>query len=307
MGSPVVIFAYNRPHILEKTLAQAIELNKNINREFYVVIDGPKNNIDFEKNSKINYLLDKYPRLIRIQRNQNLGLEQSITQGLNDLFKSHNSLIVLEDDIEISSSFYDFIDENIEIFNSNEDVAAIHGFSPDLGKIEVDHYFLRGSDCWGWATWKRNWNLYNKSGTYLLKELKKRKLLKQFDVNHSYPFCNMLRGDILDLVDSWAIKWHASMFLSNKYSLYPYPSMITNIGFDGTGTNAPKFDSHEIQLYDKGILPEINSSEIKEQVKIIKALETHYRSIYNNNFILEFLYTLKLDLIIKLKGITDFR
>ena len=143
MDSPVVIFAYNRPHILEKTLAQALELNKNINREFYVVIDGPKNKIDFEKNSKINYLLDKYPRLNRIQRNQNLGLEQSITQGLNDLFKSHNSLIILEDDIEISSSFYDFIDENIGIFNSNEDVAAIHGFSPDLGEIGVDHYFLK--------------------------------------------------------------------------------------------------------------------------------------------------------------------
>jgi len=307
MLSPVVFFAFNRPHLLEKTLTKAIKLNKHINRDFYVFIDGPRNEFDYKKIIEIEILLDNFPQLKRVQRKSNLGLENNITQGINNLFEFHESLIILEDDILVDNNFFDFIDENINRFSNNNDIAAIHGYSPELGDIGVDHYFLKGSDCWGWATWKQNWELYNNSAYNLLIELKRQKLLKEFDVNHSFPFGNMLRGDGLNLVDSWAIKWHASMFLSGKHSLYPYPSMVTNIGFDGTGTNAPKFDSHEIRLYDKGILPEINSNEIKEQVKIIKALETHYRSIYNNNFILEFLYTLKLDLIIKLKGITEFR
>jgi len=61
----------------------------------------------------------------------------------------------------------------------------------------------------------------------------------------------MLRDQISGRNDSWAIRWHASMFLANKLCLYPGKSLVKNIGCDGSGTNCKqtnKFDSAEPEI-----------------------------------------------------------
>ena len=39
-------------------------------------------------------------------------------------------------------------------------------------------------------------------------------------------------------IDSWAITWYASTFLSDMLSLYPNPSLVKNIGQDNSGTHS---------------------------------------------------------------------
>jgi len=39
-------------------------------------------------------------------------------------------------------------------------------------------------------------------------------------------------------VDSWAICWHASVFLQNRLTLYPPTSLVQNHGSDGSGVHA---------------------------------------------------------------------
>ena len=38
--------------------------------------------------------------------------------------------------------------------------------------------------------------------------------------------------------DSWAIRWYASCFLKNMYTLYPVSSFVKNIGIDKSGQNS---------------------------------------------------------------------
>ena len=42
-------------------------------------------------------------------------------------------------------------------------------------------FFLKGADCWGWATWKRAWDLFESDGAKLLAQLRERGLEREFD------------------------------------------------------------------------------------------------------------------------------
>ena len=302
MTNNVLFFAYNRPLHLEKTLTQALTVNSDAARKFFVIVDGPKNDQDKLEIEKIIRLLSLFPSVTPIFRKTNLGLEKNITLGVTQLMNDFGSLIVLEDDILIKDEFFDFFDYNLNKYRFSNEVASIQGYSPELGNLAVDDYFLRGADCWGWGTWKRNWNLYCNSGLILLNKLKKMKLLKEFDLNNTFPYSDMLRGEVLSLVESWAIKWHASMFIQNKSSLHPYPSLITNIGLDGSGSNTKdiKFWTQYADNSTKFSEPFPNNSH-KNDEEMLKILESFYRSQNQLNSFRKTLYTKKLDLLILLR------
>ena len=86
------------------------------------------------------------------------------------------------------------------------------------------------TDCWGWATWKRGWDLFEEDGQKLLKGLKNRNYMKLFNFNNSYDYVGMLQKQIAGENDSWAIRWYASTFLKNKLGFFSGTSLVRNIG-----------------------------------------------------------------------------
>ena len=61
---------------------------------------------------------------------------------------------------------------NSAYFETNEKVASIHAYVYPLEQTVPDLFFLKGADCWGWATWKNRWELFQPNGVELSKELK---------------------------------------------------------------------------------------------------------------------------------------
>lgn len=110
-------------------------------------------------------------------------------------------------------------------------------------------FFLRGADCWGWATWKRGWNLFNANGLQLLQQLQEKKLEKEFDLDGCYDYTKMLQDQIDGKNNSWAIRWRASAFLADKLTLYPSKSLVHNIGFDNSGTHCGFSDNYDQEIY----------------------------------------------------------
>ena len=68
-------------------------------------------------------------------------------------------------------------------------------------------------------------------------ELESKRLIKQFDLDGAFNFSGMLKRQIAELNNSWAIRWHASAFLKEKLTLYPGKSLVDNIGQDKSGTH----------------------------------------------------------------------
>ena len=70
----------------------------------------------------------------------------------------------------------------------------------------------------------------------------------EFSLEKRAGFYNMLKDTCKGKIDSWAIRWHASMYLQNKLTLYPKVSFIHNIGNDGSGTHKAKTNSFKTKI-----------------------------------------------------------
>ncbi len=281
--APIALFCYNRPIHTQKVI-DSLAKNKFIeNTEIYVFCDGPKTN-DFENNllikkvSEIVSNINFCKKLHVIKQEKNLGLANSIISGVSKVLNSHNEIIVLEDDIVTSPVFLEYMNSSLAQLKNNEKVISIHGYSFPVAAIN-DAYFLRGADCWGWATWKRGWDLFEADGNKLLQAITKNNMSHTFDFEGSYPYTEMLHNQVEGKVNSWAIRWYASAFLQNKLTLYPGKSLVQNIGTDGSGTNftSSTGDFETTFSYNLPHIPET----IEESVFARKEIANYLKTIEN--------------------------
>ena len=91
---------------------------------------------------------------------------------------------------------------------------------------------------WGWATWKRSWNLLDTDTKRLLRKMRFK--TKKFNLGGNCGSYGNLYCQKVGLVDSWYIRFYASLFLNKKLNLFPGKTMVTNSGLDGSGTHCGK-------------------------------------------------------------------
>lgn len=262
--APIVLFAFNRPDHL-KEVVHNLKLNELSNRSsLHIFLDGPRNDSDFVK---VNECLEYAKSIsgfkeLRINTSQkNLGLSKSIISGLNSIFQTHKSAIILEDDILVSKYFLEYMNNGLDTYHDSENVCSIHGYVYPHYIQLPETFFLRGADCWGWASWAKNWKLFEPDGKKLLKNLMESGEIDKFDYFGRSGNVQMLKNQIEGVIDSWAIRWHASMFLANKFTLYPNISLVNNIGFDLSGTNSNKTKIFDTRINERPIRIELQKVE----------------------------------------------
>jgi len=254
--APIVLFVYNRLDHTKQTI-EALQKNELANQSKLIIYCDNAKNEDAQKNvDEVQSYLDSivgFKKITVIKREKNWGLANSIIDGVTTIVNQYGRIIVLEDDMVVSPYFLEYMNEALEQFVDDDRVISVHGYVYPV-KIELpEAFFLTGADCWGWATWRRGWALFNSEGQYLLDELVRRHLIQEFDYNGAYPFLNMLKEQIKGENDSWAIRWYASAFLTNKLTLYPGRSLVNNIGNDGSGTHCGDSDSMDAKLSETKI------------------------------------------------------
>lgn len=239
MSSPMIcVFAHKRPAHLEKTL-DALECNLQASKlPLTIYIDAAKDSLDKVAVANVLEVARKprcFKRIEIVKRDVNLGLYKSITQGVSEALKTNESVIVLEDDIKTSPFFLKYMLDALDIYRDNKDVASIHGYTPPIASAMPETFFLRGADCWGWATWRDRWERFRHDAIAMADEIRQRGLVGEFNLNENYDYLAMLEARGAGLNNSWAICWHASCFLENRLTLYPGKSLVRNIGLDGSG------------------------------------------------------------------------
>jgi Glycosyl transferase family 2 len=274
--APLVIFAYNRPHHFTQVWNSLIKCPELINTDVYIYADGPKNHasidelIAIKKTREILHQISgsKLLKLNLCETNQ--GLANSIINGVSEILAKYDKIIVLEDDVVVSPLFLTYMNAALTFYKNKYLVGCVHSYSYPIKNLPV-FYFQRGADCWGWGTWKRSWSLFSKDSNMLLNQLKERNLINDFDYGGTYLFSDMLQKHIEGKNNSWAIRWHASLFLHNMLTLYPGKSFVQNIGNDNSGTH-----SGSTSMYSHKILNEMNNFEFNE-IPIEHNLEVAYK------------------------------
>ena len=249
--APIVVFTYNRPEHTLRTL-NALLMNPLANESDIIIYSDSARTASHNKavDEVRNYLseITGFRSIKVIHRDKNFGLSESIIQGVTEVLQQSEKVIVLEDDMVVSPYFLEYMNEALEQFVDDDRVISVHGYVYPVDIELPEAFFLQGADCWGWATWRRGWALFNSDGQYLLDELVRRHLIQEFDYNGAYPFLNMLKDQIKGKNDSWAIRWHASAFLANKLTLYPGRSLVNNIGNDSSGNHCNTTEDFDVEL-----------------------------------------------------------
>ena len=249
--APIVLFVYNR---IEHTRLTVESLLRNKYAEFSDLIIFSDAAYSFDKKSGVEDVRKYLESIIGFRsitiyhRSENFGLARSIIEGVTQILSEHQKIIVLEDDMVTAPHFLAYMNEALLKYADDDRVISIHAYVYPVKGALPETFFLRGADCWGWATWRRGWSLFNPDGQFLLDGLTRKKLIFDFNFKNTYPFSKMLEGQIKGLNDSWAIRWYASAFLAAKLTLYPARSLLHNIGNDASGTHCIKINTYDNSL-----------------------------------------------------------
>lgn len=238
--APVAIFAYRRPAKLQALLASLASCPEAGETHLEIFVDGPKTPSEIGPVSRTREIALSENRFKSVETHfspANQGLSKSVISGIDDCLARYDSVIVLEDDLIVSPYFLTFMNSGLRTYKDDAAVISIHGFMCNTKYNLPETFFIRGADCWGWATWRRGWSEFNSSGADLLRRLDASGEADLFDFHGSYPYRKMLEEQKNGLVDSWAIRWYASAFLSGRLTLHPGRSLVANTGLDGTGTH----------------------------------------------------------------------
>jgi hypothetical protein len=240
LNSPIALFLYNRIKQTKYTVEALVSCVEAKDSDIFIFCDGPKKDASLTELRAIQEVIAfakqiKGFKSIQIFEHQfNLGLSNSIIFGINKVFESYETIVVIEDDIMVSDEFLYFINTAINKYNNNNLVAGISGYSFPI-KIN-EPYFVRTGSCWGWATFKSVWTDFiaqrNKIHVNSIQTEEK----KLFNVYNSF-YENMFIQNKNAQIQSWAIDFYLYYFLNHKYFLMSGKNLVTNIGFDGTGVH----------------------------------------------------------------------
>jgi hypothetical protein len=253
--------------------------------DLIIYSDGPKNEKSLEKVLEVRkYLktISGFKSISIIEKTENAGLSKSIISGVTETVNKYGKAIVMEDDLVTSKYFLQYMNEALDTYEHEDKVVSIHGYIYPVKNKIPETFFIRGADCWGWATWKRGWDIFESDGKKLLETLEQRKLTYDFDFDGNYHYTNMLKKQIAGLNDSWAVRWYASAFLKDRLTLYPGISLVENIGQDSSGTHGKGSDLYDTKVSEKKIT--IGNIPVEENIEARIAIIKYFKSLRPNIF-----------------------
>lgn len=283
--APIALFTYARADHTQKAVESLLTNKEATESELFIFSDGPKDEnkkAAVEENRKYIHTITGFKSIHIIEREKNWGLANSLIAGITDVISKYGRIIVVEDDLILSPYFLKFMNEALEKYKDDDRVGAISAFIYPIKAKLPETFFMRYFHCWGWATWKRSWNLLNTDTKYLLRKLRFK--TNDFDIGGAYGtlYCTKI-----GLADSWWVRLYASLFLKDKLTLYPQSPLASNNGFDGSGTHCKEISGNEsIYLYkfsDKAI--DIKDIKVIEDKLILTATKDYFKDLDKRTYL----------------------
>jgi GR25 family glycosyltransferase involved in LPS biosynthesis len=239
--APIVLFVYNRPTHTRRTVEALLKNEEAKESDLIVYSDAPKKPEAADAVREVrDYIrtISGFKSVSIVERARNWGLANSVIDGVTTVLNKYGRIIVLEDDLVVTPHFLGFMNRALERYKHEPKVVQISGYMfPVKIKTREDALFLPLTTSWGWATWQRAWGLFDPEAKGYARLKAEPELRKRFNLDGAYDYFSMLEDQLAGRVDSWAIRWYLVTFLFEGLTLYPRQSLVTNAGFDGSGTH----------------------------------------------------------------------
>ncbi len=224
----IVIIAYNRP-------APLLRLLESLSNAYYpeglsvpLIISVDKSDSDEVSNIAKDYIWEHGDKIVKLQE-ENLGLRRHVLQ-CGDMVYEYDGIIMLEDDLFVSPSFYMY---TLAALNRSKSEKRICGISLYDHRLNVhvrepfeaiddgyDNYYMQLASSWGQAFSRDQWAAFR----------------EWYEENKDKD----IASDNVPLnISSWSekswLKYYIKYLIDNDgYFLYPRISYTTNFGDEGT-------------------------------------------------------------------------
>ncbi|MFI5310986.1 MAG: hypothetical protein ACHQQ3_07115 [Gemmatimonadales bacterium] len=234
---PVVLFAYRRPDLLERTLTS---LRANEVPLVYAYSDGARDASVAADVADVRQLLRRvdWTRIDVVEQPANVGVAGSELGGISRVLAEHEQVVAVEEDLEFGPGTYAFLCAALERYRDDQRVMGVTAYNhPRVTPADVvsQPYFSGRMSGLMWGTWRRAW-----SGV----------------TDHTAAeFCDLCRvrgidvtryGD--DLLASaadeqrygmWDMRFNLHMLAQRGLFLWPARSMVAHTGYGPLATNSP--------------------------------------------------------------------
>lgn len=241
--SPILLIGFNRPNETKKVL-QCIK--KIAPLRLYFAVDGPRNGneIDAKCCQEVKSLVDQIDWPCQIFTNfsrENKGCKRGVFEAITWFFENEEQGIVLEDDVIPSESFFYYCDELLEKYADDKSVGLICGVNFIENEVinNESYLFSKYSHIWGWATWRRAWELYDvgmvdwpllRNSSDFVKRIAQTAEGRKYWIN---IFDRSYEGKI----DTWDYQLIYACLKNNLISIIPSKNLVVNIGFSVGATH----------------------------------------------------------------------
>lgn len=262
MRSPVLVMIYKRPDTVRQILSVLRVVKPP---KLYISANAPnplKDEKDIVNETRAVFDTIDWPcEVVKHFRDEHISQAgMSLYYGIDWFFKNEEEGVILEDDVLPHPDFFAYCDELLERYRDNHDVFSISGrncFYDRQPNSEYSYYFTNFTAIWGWAGWRRSWNLYRFSIKYYDRNSFEKKLdllclPKATKRYYLITYEKMLENK----VDTEDFQFLLAQWYYNKKSILPVLNMNKNIGFGREDAVHTKVKNPRVALYgNNAVLP----------------------------------------------------
>lgn len=246
---PILYLIFNR---FEETKQSFEKIRQLKPRKLYISADGPRSEVLGERElcKKVrNYVfnsIDWNCEVNTLLHDTNLGSGTAPNQAMKWFFDEVESGVIIEDDILVTEAFYKYASLMLEKYKDDNSIISISGNSLGLNLSEIGLGKTNYFNMWGWATWKRSFDLVQScwSGEttiniYMSESiLKNLRLFRYMDNKAWFDYWNNIFIKLkIDHKKIWDYQWLYTSLKHNKKTIYPTRIMVQNIGFGKNATH----------------------------------------------------------------------
>lgn len=249
MNAPVLIQAYNRENHIKDALNSLAKNPLSKTTILYVAIDKAIKEEDSTSNQKVKELVEKFKTKNNFLEfnilawKTNKGSFKSYIDACEIIFKKYDKLIFFEDDIIVSNTFLNYMNDALNFYESDKRIFSIASYLYSESHIPKDYpheVFLYGFfQPWGVGIWKDRFFSIDRECDGLKELFKNKEDLKRFN-NIGPHIIHILRDMIQKNEHYHDVICCFNMFKKNQFTLYPSKSLSANRGFDGSGEHCYK-------------------------------------------------------------------
>jgi len=242
---PVLVLAFNRPDHLSTLLDRLRTVRPE---SVYLAVDGPRasrpgEDARVQECRNLAQAIDWPCDVQTLFQDSNLGCGRGVSTAITWFFRHVDRGIILEDDVIPAPSFFGFCEELLDRYQDDDRVLAINGCSAvpseHVSTPEASYRFSRIPLVWGWATWRRNWDLYRFDLRGWYHDLGPRALLRavSYSPSDALYWATEFELTARGAVDTWDWQWMATGMRTGKLTATPNRNLVENIGFDSSATH----------------------------------------------------------------------